>query len=92
MEAGEKVVDHFDVDVALDRILCSVRADLDAGRIKRSVLVLERRDEDYLFEPVQALLAREVIQHCFLKVLGVSHLELSKGVALLPLLEDPHAR
>ena len=58
---------------ALRFILLGASANLDSGRVERSVLVLPGADEDNILEPIQALKRAQFVQAGLLDVSFITH-------------------
>jgi hypothetical protein len=72
-------------------IFGSVTAYLDPGRVKWSVLVLERADQNNVLEPFESLDLAQFVERGLLNVLAVGHLQLIENYRLLPHFEEGHA-
>jgi len=74
-------LNHGIVDVAfLGRIISGLLAHLYPRRIERHVLVLERGDEDDVFEMLKPRRLRKLEECCLLDILRVTHAKLHEAL------------
>ena len=66
---AQDVVNHLDVGASVLRVVGCISTNLDSGRVERSVLVLVRRHQDRMLEPLRALLHAQAVKRRVLNVI-----------------------
>ena len=72
-------------------LLEGLLADLDAGRVKRRILILDGANQHDVLEPLEAGQRSKAVKACLLIEALIAHAELHEAAGVAPLLEEPHA-
>lgn len=89
LHASQDVLRHLPILLPLVLVLLRTLANLHSGWVEGSVLILPRADQGYVLEPVQSLSLRQLVHASVFDVRGIRHAQLSQGLRLSPLLQEP---